>query len=324
MAGRFVVSAATLPELQRMAQAARRLAGADGTVSAVAIAGEAGPLAPGDATAEVLTAGLAGLADDVTLFEGPGTFLRGDLWASALLDALGDDGEGLLLADAPAAREAVARAATARGASLASMCEELRRAEDGGFVATRSIYGGVAEGTITLAAPPIACLFTAGKFEGAPAGAPVPLERRGLAAPRHDIVHVGDEPVAKTVDLAGAAVVVSVGRGFAKAVDLALVDPLVERLGAELGCSRPIAEDFRWLPKERLVGLTGASVTADLYLALGISGQVQHLSGIKGARVVAAVNSDAKAPIGRNADYIVVGDLYKVVPALIDALDRLA
>ena len=110
---------------------------------------------------------------------------------------------------------------------------------------------------------------------------------------------------AKTVDLAGANVVVSVGRGFAKAEDIDLVKPLVQALGAELGCSRPIAEDFRWLPKERLVGLTGTSVNADLYLALGISGQVQHLTGIKGARLVVAVNNDAKAPIVRNADYVI-------------------
>ena len=91
-------------------------------------------------------------------------------------------------------------------------------------------------------------------------------------------------------------------------------------LGAELGCSRPIAEDFKWLPKERQVGLTGVSVNAGLYLALGISGQVQHLTGIKGAKVVVAVNNDARAPIARNADYVIVGDLYKVVPELVSAL----
>ena len=111
---------------------------------------------------------------------------------------------------------------------------------------------------------------------------------------RTEIELVAEEPVVKTVDLAGAAIVVSVGRGFAKAEDIELVEPLVQRLGAELGCSRPIAEDFKWLPQERLVGLTGVSVNADLYLALGISGQVQHLAGIKGAKVVVAVNNDAR------------------------------
>ena len=131
---------------------------------------------------------------------------------------------------------------------------------------------------------------------------------------------MGSEPVLKTVDLAAASVVVAVGRGFAKAEDLEIVQPLLQRLGAELGCSRPIAEDFKWLPQERQVGLTGVSVNAGLYLALGISGQVQHLAGVKGARIVVSVNSDGRAPIVRNADYAVVGDLYKFVPELLAAL----
>jgi electron transfer flavoprotein alpha subunit len=114
--------------------------------------------------------------------------------------------------------------------------------------------------------------------------------------------------------------VVAVGRGFAKAEDLEIVTPLLRRLDAELGCSRPIAEDFKWLPQERQVGLTGVSVAPGLYLALGISGQVQHLAGIKGAKVVVSVNNDARAPMARNADYAVVADLYAFVPELLNAL----
>jgi electron transfer flavoprotein alpha subunit len=115
---------------------------------------------------------------------------------------------------------------------------------------------------------------------------------------------------------------VSVGRGFTKPADLRIVDELVELLGAEVGCSRPIAEDFKWLGKEHLVGLTGASVAPDLYLALGISGQVQHLAGIKGAKIVAAINSDARSPILKNADYAIVADLYQFVPLLTEQLQR--
>ncbi len=320
MAGRFVVSSASVTDLQRMAELARRLAGADGRVDAVALAGDAGVLAPEDGTLADTAGGLAGLADTLLVYEGAGEYLRGDMWAAALVDAVGRDGECVLVADAPAAREAVARTAVSCRASVASMCEDLQRAEGGGFVARRSIYGGVADGLIALVSTPAVCLFAAGKFEGAPSGESVPVEQRTLGAPAYEVTHVGDEPVVRTVDLAGASVVVSVGRGFVKREDLDLVDPLVSALGAELGCSRPIAEDFKWLPKERLVGLTGESVTAELYLALGISGQVQHLTGVKGARVVAAVNNDAKAPITRNADYVVVGDLYKVVPELVNAL----
>jgi electron transfer flavoprotein alpha subunit len=199
------------------------------------------------------------------------------------------------------------------------MCDEVVAGPQGGLVVRRAIYGGVANGTLKLGRAPAVCLFAAGAPQ-TPAGAPAPIERRPAPAVPYEVVILGDEPVAKTVDLPGAKRVVSVGRGFAKAEDIALVEPLVAALGAELGCSRPIAEDFKWLPKERLVGLTGSSVTADLYLALGISGQVQHLTGIKGAKLVVAVNNDPRAPIARNADYVIQGDLYKVVPALVAAL----
>jgi electron transfer flavoprotein alpha subunit len=319
MAGRFVVSAASVADLQRVAAAARELAGADGRVEAVVLAGDAGPLAPAGAAAEQVAAGLGGLADAVLVYDGAGAWLRGDVWAGALLDALGDAADGVFVADAPAAREAAGRVAAARGSSCASMCVAVTRG-DGGLLATRSIYGGVADGTISLPVAPAVCLFAAGQVEGEAAGPAAPVEHRQVPAPAAHVECLAEEPVVKTVDLTAAPVVVSVGRGFAKAEDLELVKPLLERLGAELGCSRPIAEDFRWLPQERQVGLTGVSVNAGLYLALGISGQVQHLAGIKGAKVVVSVNNDARAPITRNADYVVVGDLYKVIPELVSAL----
>jgi len=318
MAGRFVVSAASVADLQRVAAAARELAGADGRVEAVALQGDGG-LAPAGAAAEQVAAALGGLADALVVYDGAGAWLRGDVWAACLLDALGDGADGLFVADAPAAREAAGRVAAARGASCASMCDAVTRGADG-LVATRSIYGGVADGSISLPLAPAVCLFAAGKYEGEASGAAPAVERRRAPAPAYQAEWVAEEPVVKTVDLAAAPVVVSVGRGFAKAEDIELVKPLLERLGAELGCSRPIAEDFKWLPQERQVGLTGVTVSPGLYVALGISGQVQHLAGIKGARVVVSVNNDARAPITRNADYVVVGDLYKVVPELVAAL----
>jgi electron transfer flavoprotein alpha subunit len=121
---------------------------------------------------------------------------------------------------------------------------------------------------------------------------------------------------AGTVDLRAAKVIVSAGRGVKKKEDLEIVGGLAKALGGALGCSRPLSSDLGWLPEECHVGLTGVNVKPELYLAVGISGQLQHMAGIKDSKVIAAVNIDKDAPIFQAADYGVVGDLYQVVPAI--------
>ncbi|NKY12470.1 electron transfer flavoprotein subunit alpha/FixB family protein, partial [Cellulomonas hominis] len=132
---------------------------------------------------------------------------------------------------------------------------------------------------------------------------------------------VESRPAAATgPDLRAARRVVTVGRGLKAREDLALVDALADALGAATACTRPLAEGVGFFPKDRYVGVSGRTVSPDLYLALGVSGQVQHMVGARGSRTVVAVNSDPEAPIFREADYAVVGDLYQVVPALTEAL----
>ena len=125
---------------------------------------------------------------------------------------------------------------------------------------------------------------------------------------------------AVTVNLGAARRVVCPGRGLAKQSDLALVEELALALKAELACTRPLAEGLGWLPRERYIGISGATLHADLYLGVGVSGQVQHLIGMSATRVVVAINKDQNAPIFAHADYGIVGDLYAVVPALIQAI----
>jgi electron transfer flavoprotein alpha subunit len=122
------------------------------------------------------------------------------------------------------------------------------------------------------------------------------------------------------VNLPSAKRLVGVGRGIAKEEDLALVRQLAEVIGAEVGCTRPIAEGEKWMPKETYIGVSGLMLAPEVYLALGISGQVQHTVGINRAKVVIAINKDKNAPIFKQADYGIVGDLYKVVPAMINQL----
>ena len=123
----------------------------------------------------------------------------------------------------------------------------------------------------------------------------------------------------QAVDLSQAERIVSVGRGIKEQANIALAQQLAEALGAEIAASRPIC-DAGWLPMERQVGSSGQTVAPKLYLALGISGAIQHLVGMKGSSTVVAINKDPDAPIFEIADYGIVGDLFEIVPAIIAAV----
>jgi len=123
----------------------------------------------------------------------------------------------------------------------------------------------------------------------------------------------------QAVDLSQAERIVSVGRGIKEQANIPIAQKLAEALGAELAASRPIC-DAGWLPMERQVGSSGQTVAPKLYLALGISGAIQHLVGMKGSSVIVAINKDPDAPIFEVADFGIVGDLFEIVPALTNAL----
>lgn len=144
---------------------------------------------------------------------------------------------------------------------------------------------------------------------------------------------IGESPVKaldrKPKEFAGvriseAEAIVSFGRGLKKKEDIPIIEELAKTVNGVVGCSRPIAEDLKWLPIDQYVGLSGQKVAPKLYIACGISGQIQHITGIQNARVVVSVNTDSNAPIFEYADYGVVGDLYKVVPAMTEAFRKLS
>lgn len=146
-------------------------------------------------------------------------------------------------------------------------------------------------------------------------------------APQLDASSIRQKPqapyreAAQTVDLNAAPIIVSVGRGIKEQDNLPMMEELAAALGGELAASRPIC-DNGWLPMERQVGSSGQTVSPKLYLAVGISGAIQHLVGMKGSKTVVAINKDENAPIFEVADYGIVGDLFDVVPALTEAIKK--
>jgi electron transfer flavoprotein alpha subunit len=125
----------------------------------------------------------------------------------------------------------------------------------------------------------------------------------------------------RAVDLTAAEIIVSVGRGIGEKEKIPVVEDLARALGAELAASRPIC-DAGWLPMERQVGSSGQTVSPKVYVAVGISGAIQHLVGMKGSKTIVAINRDPNAPIFEVADYGIVGDLFEVVPALAEAIRK--
>jgi electron transfer flavoprotein alpha subunit len=123
------------------------------------------------------------------------------------------------------------------------------------------------------------------------------------------------------VNVEDAEIIVSCGRGFKKKEDIKLVEELAEVIkGKTVGCSRPIAADLKWLSEDHWIGLSGHKVKPKLYIAAGISGQIQHIAGMRDSGIIVAINKDPEALIFKSADYGIVGDLYEVIPKLTEAI----
>jgi electron transfer flavoprotein alpha subunit len=202
------------------------------------------------------------------------------------------------------------------------------RADGGRVVFTRPMFQGKVHADVALeGSTPHLATFQIGSFraDAVKRGSAAAAVRR--VAAEVDPSSIRQRPEApfreakQAVDLSQAERIVSVGRGIKSQEHLALARQLAEAMGAEIAASRPIC-DSGWLPMERQIGSSGQTVAPKLYLALGISGAIQHVVGMKGARTIVAINKDPDAPIFEVADYGVVGDLFEVVPAMIAALGK--
>ncbi|KAB1186867.1 MULTISPECIES: electron transfer flavoprotein subunit alpha/FixB family protein [Haloferax] len=191
---------------------------------------------------------------------------------------------------------------------------------DGGLVVTREMYASKVESTVEVDADHAAVTIRPSEWEPTEAAGSPTVEAFDFELDESRVrsrVTGFEEVGGGDVDISDADILVSVGRGIEEEENLELVQNLADALGATLSSSRPIV-DNGWLPKDRQVGQSGKVVTPKVYLAIGISGAVQHVAGMKGAETIIAVNTDPDAPIFDIADYGVVGDLFDVVPELIE------
>jgi electron transfer flavoprotein alpha subunit len=199
------------------------------------------------------------------------------------------------------------------------------RVEQQDVVFVRQLFQGKLNADVKVNGEPGFASIQAGAFRAAqPDTPPAPIESFEVRLNASDIRSKPEPPfreAQRSVDLGAANVIVSVGRGIKEKENIPMVEELAQVLGGELAASRPIC-DNGWLPMDRQVGSSGQTVSPKLYFAVGISGAIQHLVGMKGAKTVVAINKDETAPIFETADYGIAGDLFEVVPALVEELKK--
>ena len=243
-----------------------------------------------------------------------------DAVAAALAQIAGQGGATVVLVGSTRrGKETAPRLAQKLGAGCVSDVNSCAL-EDGEVVAGRYAFGGatVAREKVTTPVKVFAVMPKTFSAEGATPGAGA-VENVSFTLESKVRVVEKRAKEGDHVNLDAAPLIVGVGRGFDKREDLAIGDELAAALGAVVGCTKSLA-DFEWLGEDRIIGLSGAKTSPDLYLGVGVSGQIQHTVGVAGAKLIAAVNKDKEAPLFAMADYGIVGDLYEVVPALIERL----
>jgi electron transfer flavoprotein alpha subunit len=224
-------------------------------------------------------------------------------------------------------RDFVPKVATAVGRAVISDCIGFKH-ENGKLAFTRQMFQGKFAADVSFASEaPWFATFQNGAFRADKAETgtnPAPVETVAVEIP-DNVIRSQPQEVFKeakqSVDLTQAEVIVSVGRGIKEQKNIDLAKQLADALGGDLAASRPIC-DNGWLPMDRQIGSSGQTVAPKLYLALGISGAIQHLVGMKGSRTIVAVNKDSEAPIFEIADYAIVGNLFDIVPPLIQEVKK--
>jgi electron transfer flavoprotein alpha subunit len=237
--------------------------------------------------------------------------------------AKAEDPDVFFIAATQRGKEIAARLSARLNAGLCSGCTGFKVDKEKKLLAMeRMLFGGLAVQTLLPATRPQMATIPPRTFDpAAPQQGREGAIRELPAVPPSPVKVLSRTPkVRESVDITEAKIVVCVGRGVEKKEDVELVRELARVLGGEVACSRPVAEELHWLPEEVYLGISGKKVKPDLYVGVGVSGQIQHVTGIRDSKVIFAINKDENAPIFEAADYGIVGDLYQVVPKLIQEL----
>ncbi len=238
--------------------------------------------------------------------------------ADAMAAAINDNGiDVVLIGSTKLGKDVAARVAALTDASYAADIQTI--STEGGVTVQRLVLSGNSLATYSIEGRLVATA-TAGTFdETDDDGHGNQLALTGEAGP---ITVTGKQGAAESdFDLTAADYVVGVGRGFKAKDDLQLAQALADALpGGAVGCSRPVAADLKWLGEEHWIGLSGNEIRPKIYFATGVSGQIQHVAGIRGSKLIVAINTNKDAPIFQVADYGIVADLYKVLPELTKAI----
>ncbi len=242
---------------------------------------------------------------------------RPEAWVNKIIEmAKVAEPVAILCGNTRRAKEMAARIAAALDTGLVTECAKMERGE--GFVTERYIYGGLCVSTEEMKSVPFMATMSAKLLEALPEGSVAPIEKITGAEEACRVIELRSHKT--TSNLSAANVVVCVGRGVAQEKDIELAQRLAKKLGGEVGCTRPVAEDLNWMLEENYIGISGKIIKPIVYIGIGVSGQIQHVSGIRDSKIIIAIDKNENAPIFEAADYGLVGDLYEILPALLTAL----
>lgn len=254
-------------------------------------------------------------------------YFKAEEYSQILINIINDlSAEIIIIGNTKNGKELAARTAGQMDTGCITDCTKLYMTEGKKIVAERIVYGGNALAVQSLSSSPKIYTMIPRVTDALPKdetrkGEIIKKERISTVS-SSKIINVQEKKI-EGVNIEDAEIIVSCGRGVKKKEDISLIRELADLLhGETIGCTRPISADLNWLSEDHWVGLSGHKVKPHLYVAVGISGQIQHLAGMRGSDVIVAFNKDPESPIFKAADYGVVGDLYQALPLFIQKIKQ--